>query len=634
MTKTGGRVATVRHIAGDCALSVGMPRTTPPSGWRWVALTDIARLESGHTPSRRHLEYWSGEIPWLSIRDAKAHHGETIFDTIETINKLGIENSSARILPKGTVCLSRTASVGYVTIMGRAMATSQDFVNWVCSERLDPRFLQYLLICEKPSLSRFSSGAVHQTIYFPEVKAFHVCLPPIEEQRRIVAVLDAAFAAIATVTSNAEKNIANARELFEHASSELLTEGGDDWREHALDEVCTISSKLVDPRLDEFIDMPHIGAGNVESRTGELSKVLTAREEGLISGKFLFDPTMVLYSKIRPYLMKACRPDFAGLCSADVYPLVPIEGKLDRNFLFQILLSRGFTAYAEAGSARAGMPKVNRDHLFAYRIKLPPIEKQRELAEKIDALADDCRNLTGCFEAKLSALASLKQSLLHRAFSGTLTATVPLATNDNWKTPSFAAQVIGLAYRRHLARGTEATFGRVKAQKALHLCESVGMVDMGRNPIKDAAGPNDFQHMLAAEDWAKANEFFEFVQRPSGNGYSFRKLPLFDAMIADGAAALKPVQVLLERAIALITPMNSEEAELLATVHAAWNNLILDGVEPIEGAIIREARENWHASKLKFSDGKFREAIATIRAKGIVPDGSAKRVGGQEALAF
>lgn len=502
--------------------------------------------------------------------------------------------------------------------------------------RVMPEFLALFFQTEAywKAIREGSSGSAQGGFNASKLGALKLPLPPLEEQRRIVAVLDEAFAAIANATANAEKNLANARELFEQASSELLTEGGDDWREHALDEVCTISSKLVDPRLDEFIDLPHIGAGNVESRTGELSKVLTAREEGLISGKFLFDPTMVLYSKIRPYLMKACRPDFPGLCSADVYPLAPIEGKLDRNFLFQILLSRGFTAYAEAGSARAGMPKVNRDHLFAYRIKLPPIEKQRELAERVDALADDCRNLTGCFEAKLSALASLKQSLLHRAFSGTLTATVPLATNDNWKTPSFAAQVIGLAYRRHLAKGTEATFGRVKAQKALHLCESVGMVDMGRNPIKDAAGPNDFQHMLAAEDWAKANEFFEFVQRPSGNGYSFRKLPLFDAMIADGAAALKPVQVLLERAIALITPMNSEEAELLATVHAAWNNLILDGVEPTEDAIIREARENWHASKLKFSVGKFREAIATIRAKGIVPDGSAKRVGGQEALAF
>jgi type I restriction enzyme S subunit len=290
---------------------------------------------------------------------------------------------------------------------------------------LDCRYLYFMLTY------------LHSIVTFDWVQKAHpsvirkvydrVPLPPLEEQRRIVAVLDEAFAAIATATANAEKNLANARELFEQASSKLLTEGGNDWREHTLEDVCTISSKLVDPRLDEFIDLPHIGAGNMESRTGQLSDVRTAREEGLISGKFIFDSTMVLYSKIRPYLMKACCPDFAGLCSADVYPLAPKDGKLDRNFLFHILLGRAFTAYAEAGSARAGMPKVNRDHLFAYRFRLPPIEKQRDLAERIDALADGCRDLTGCLERKLAKLASLKQSLLHRAFSGELTEREPLA---------------------------------------------------------------------------------------------------------------------------------------------------------------------------------------------------------------
>ncbi len=74
------------------------------------------------------------------------------------------------------------------------MATSQDFVNWVCSERLHPEFLQYLFIAEgKEGLHRFSSGAVHQTIYFPEAKAFHICYPPLGEQQRIVGILDEAF---------------------------------------------------------------------------------------------------------------------------------------------------------------------------------------------------------------------------------------------------------------------------------------------------------------------------------------------------------------------------------------------------------------------------------------------------------
>lgn len=186
-----GRAATENVIPGRYALSVGDANMPAPPGWTWTLLTDVARLESGHTPSRNHPEWWGGEVPWIGIRDAREHHGETIHTTRENTNADGLANSAARLLPAGTVCLSRTASVGYVVVMGREMATSQDFVNWVCSEAVVPDFLKHLLIAENESLHRFSKGTTHSTIYFPEVKAFHVCLPPVAEQKRIVAKLDA-----------------------------------------------------------------------------------------------------------------------------------------------------------------------------------------------------------------------------------------------------------------------------------------------------------------------------------------------------------------------------------------------------------------------------------------------------------
>ena len=167
-----------------------MPERPPPEGWQWTVLSDVARLETGHTPSRKHSKYWGGDIPWIGIKDATGNHGRTILRTIERTNELGIENSAARILPKDTVCLSRTASVGYVVVMGRPMATSQDFVNWVCSPHLDHRFLKYVLLAEQSAFPRFASGTTHQTIYFPEAKAFHVSLPPLEEQQAIASILE------------------------------------------------------------------------------------------------------------------------------------------------------------------------------------------------------------------------------------------------------------------------------------------------------------------------------------------------------------------------------------------------------------------------------------------------------------
>jgi type I restriction enzyme, S subunit len=189
VTRTGGRPATAGVIQGRYALSVGMPNLPAPSGWRWLPLSKVARLETGHTPSRNKPEYWGGDIPWIGIADATENHGRTISDTYQHTNALGIANSSARLLPANTVCLSRTASVGYVVVMGRPMATSQDFVNWVCSDAIDYRFLKYVLLAENDSMSRFASGTTHQTIYFPEVKAFHICLPPIDEQRAIASTL-------------------------------------------------------------------------------------------------------------------------------------------------------------------------------------------------------------------------------------------------------------------------------------------------------------------------------------------------------------------------------------------------------------------------------------------------------------
>jgi type I restriction enzyme S subunit len=185
-----GRAASDAVIPGRAAISVGDPNTALPSGWAWTPLTAIAELGTGHTPSRKHPEYWGGDVPWIGIRDAGAHHGGVIDDTLQRINQLGLNNSSARLLPKDTICLSRTASVGYVVKMGRDMATSQDFVAWTCTDALEPDFLMQALLAEGADIRRFGEGSTHTTIYFPEVKAFHIALPPLPEQRRIVAKID------------------------------------------------------------------------------------------------------------------------------------------------------------------------------------------------------------------------------------------------------------------------------------------------------------------------------------------------------------------------------------------------------------------------------------------------------------
>ena len=193
---------------GVAALATDHRGADTPPGWRWHKLTDLARLESGHTPSRRHPEWWGGEIPWIALPDIRALDGKVAYDTAEHVNEAGIANSSARILPAGTVALSRTASVGFVTIMGRPMATSQDFVNWVCGPDLDPAFLAFLLRGARNTIRAAASGAVHKTVYVPIVKQFHVCVPSVAEQREIARLLSERMAAVDRVRTAARSSLA------------------------------------------------------------------------------------------------------------------------------------------------------------------------------------------------------------------------------------------------------------------------------------------------------------------------------------------------------------------------------------------------------------------------------------------
>ncbi|MDE3051288.1 MAG: restriction endonuclease subunit S [Nitrospirota bacterium] len=190
------RLAIYREAFADI-VPVGVPPVfdVAPDGWRWAKLSDLARLESGHTPSRPRSDWWGGNISWVSLTEIRALDGRWVDGTQIKTNEKGIANSAARILPRGTVCFSRTASVGFVTIMGQPMATSQDFANWVCDDDLDPDFLMHALIRARTELRALATGATHKTIYMPTLQAFHICLPDRSRQERIVKLLKAQLAA-------------------------------------------------------------------------------------------------------------------------------------------------------------------------------------------------------------------------------------------------------------------------------------------------------------------------------------------------------------------------------------------------------------------------------------------------------
>lgn len=216
------RAATISH-----AVTKGLDPSAPmkDSGVEWLGtipahwiagnIRRFADMRTGHTPSRSRDEYWKDcHIPWFTLADVwQLRAGATYLgDTASQISELGLENSAAELLPPGTVVLSRTASVGFSGIMPRAMATSQDYWNWVCKPDLIPKFLWYQFLAMRPYFGSLVHGSTHKTIYQADAAALKISVPPVDEQGAIVAQLDPEIEELDAAIADAREAIALSRE--------------------------------------------------------------------------------------------------------------------------------------------------------------------------------------------------------------------------------------------------------------------------------------------------------------------------------------------------------------------------------------------------------------------------------------
>ena len=163
-------------------------------------------------------------------------------------------------------------------------------------------------------------------------------------------------------------------------------EFNDEWISYKFYDLVSIINGQVDPNKKEYCNLPHIGPGNIEKETGRLLEYNLAKDDKLISSKYLFNEKSVIYGKINPHFAKVCYPKFAGLCSADAYPINPIEEKLTSTFLLYLLLNPKFTKFATSVSMRTGMPKINRDELGIYKFTIPKINEQIKIGKTLELL--------------------------------------------------------------------------------------------------------------------------------------------------------------------------------------------------------------------------------------------------------
>lgn len=385
------------------------------STWQRVRLGDLGRWGSGGTPSRGEPAYYGGGIPWLKISDL---NDSLVTSSEETISELGLSNSSAKIVEEGTILIALYGSIGKLGIAGIPCTTNQAIAFCKPNDRVDRDFLFWKLHSLRDDLLRLGQGGAQSNISQQILKAYEVDIPSVEEQRRIVARIKTCMERIDEIGQLREQTFQEREHLIESMIEAELD--GIDGDMVLLSSVCSITSALVDPREPHYQQLLHVGGANIESKTGQMGDLKTAVEEGLKSAKFTFDTSMVLYNKIRPYLMKVARPTFSGLCSADMYPLKPNEARLTRDYLFYLLMSRGFTEYAIGGSNRAGMPKVNREHLFAYEFALPPVSEQQRITERLDAALGAALGLKDELADAKTETSRLRSAVLRKAFAGEL----------------------------------------------------------------------------------------------------------------------------------------------------------------------------------------------------------------------
>lgn len=160
-----------------------------PEGWKKVKLGEVAKIVGGGTPKTNIKEYWNGEVPWITPRDLSGFEGKYITRGERNISKLGLNNSSAKLLPKGTVLLSTRAPVGYLAIAKNEISTNQGFRSLIPNEKIDNEFLYYLLKNNVEYLKSQAIGTTFGELAGSTLKSLEFFIPPLTEQKAIVSVL-------------------------------------------------------------------------------------------------------------------------------------------------------------------------------------------------------------------------------------------------------------------------------------------------------------------------------------------------------------------------------------------------------------------------------------------------------------
>ena len=338
---------------------------------------------------------------------------EVVSDSIDHILQEAIDGSATSLIPKDSVLMvvrsGILARIVPIAITGRALTINQDLKALCPNGAMDARFLYHLLDSKMDVLlSMVSRGATVHRLMTDEIRMLDFVLPPLAEQQRIVGLLDEAFAGLATAKANAEKNLQNARALFQSHLQSAFTQRSKGWVETTLDKISTNRDSKRVPitkNVQSSGEYPYYGASGIVDYVAE----------------YIFDGDTLLVSEDGANLLARSTPiafSVSGKYWVNNHAhILKFENMATQRFAEFYLESIKLDEYITG----AAQPKLNQKALNSIPIPIPKsVETQAKIVESVESLQEETQRLASLYERKLAALEALKKSLLHQAFTGEL----------------------------------------------------------------------------------------------------------------------------------------------------------------------------------------------------------------------
>ena len=382
-------------------------------GWELKTLNELFDVKSS---KRVHKADWKDSgVPFYRAREVVilAQNGSVdnaLFISEELYNEFTKEKGAPKV---GDIIISAVGTLGqcYLVKSGDKFYFKDASVLWFENiSNVNSRYIEYAFKSDlvMKQVMHKSMGATVGTLTISRAKIIEIPIPPLPEQQQIVALLDQAFEAIDQAKANIEKNIENAKELFQSKLNNIFSQKGEGWEKKTLGSICeNLDSKRVPITKSKRIagDIPYYGASGIVDYVAD----------------YLFDEDLLLVSE-----------DGANLL-ARTYPIAfSISGKNWVNnhahvLRFDNMISQKFIEFylnsIKLDDYVSGMaqPKLNQRMLNSIPVPFPPIKGQEKVLEVISVLNRDIKSLCVQYSQKLEALEELKKSILQKAFAGELT---------------------------------------------------------------------------------------------------------------------------------------------------------------------------------------------------------------------